>query len=193
MMIIQYYISALAFVLFAVCIAGRTAMLRRKGVKAIVFGATDKTDFFLVPPVLLIVYSVFANAFALPMWRPLSTPFWMSSAPGWIGLVLCFAAVVGIAASLVSFGDSFRVGIDEKKPDRLVTGGMFAISRNPIYVCFDAFFLGQFLVHRNILTAVFIVVFARLIHRQILREEEFLKPHYGAEYEAYCLRTRRYL
>ncbi|MDR1000048.1 MAG: hypothetical protein LBL96_04495 [Clostridiales bacterium] len=42
---IQYYISALAFVLFVACVAGRAAMLRRKGVKAIVFAATEKTDF----------------------------------------------------------------------------------------------------------------------------------------------------
>ncbi|MDR1000052.1 MAG: isoprenylcysteine carboxylmethyltransferase family protein [Clostridiales bacterium] len=190
---IQYYISALAFILFAACVAGKTAMLRRKGVKAIVFGATDKMDFLLVPPVLLVVYSVFANAFSWPIWKPLAVPFWRTVVPGWIGLILCVAAVCGIVASLISFGDSFRVGIDEKKPDKLVTGGMFAISRNPIYVCFDTFFLGQFLVHRNILTAVFVVVFALLINRQILREEEFLKPHYGAEYEEYCRRVRRYL
>jgi hypothetical protein len=46
------------------------------------------------------------------------------------------AALIGFAVTLKSFGDSFRVGIDEKKPDKLVTSGMFAISRNPIYVCF---------------------------------------------------------
>jgi protein-S-isoprenylcysteine O-methyltransferase Ste14 len=193
MAIIQYYISAALFVLFAACVAGRAAMLRRRGVKAIVFGATDKTDFLIVPIVPVIVYAVFANAFGLPMWRPLIAPFWTTTVPGFIGLALCLVAVIGIAASLISFGDSFRVGIDEKKPDKLVTDGMFAFSRNPIYVCFGAFFLGQFLVHDNILTAVAVVIFALLIHRQVLREERFLRPHYGAEYEAYCRRVRRYL
>jgi protein-S-isoprenylcysteine O-methyltransferase Ste14 len=193
MAVVQNYISAALFVLFAACVAVRAASLRRKGVKAIVFGTTDRTDFFIVPIVLLLVYAVFAAAFGWPLWRPLAAPFWASAAPGWAGLALCLAAVAGIAASLVSFGDSFRVGIDEERPDKLVTGGMFAFSRNPIYVCFDAFFFGQFLVHRSVLTAVFLVGLAALVHRQILREEKFLKSHYGGEYEAYCRGVRRYL
>lgn len=95
--------------------------------------------------------------------------------------------------TLISFGDSFRVGIDEEKPDRLVTTGMFGFSRNPIYVCFDSFFIGLFLVHKNIVILVAVIAFALLIHRQILREERFLRSHYGAEYEEYCRNVRRYL
>jgi len=88
---------------------------------------------------------------------------------------------------------AFRVGIDEKKPDKLVTSGLFALSRNPLYVCFNTFLVGQFLVHRNIVIAVAAVGFALAIHRQIWREETFLSVHYGAEYEKYCKKVRRYL
>jgi len=66
------------------------------------------------------------------MWSVLIRPFWDTNAPGWAGLVLCFIAIIGFAFTLVSFGDSFRVGIDVNKPEELVTSGMFAISRNPI-------------------------------------------------------------
>jgi hypothetical protein len=31
-----------------------------------------------------------------------------------------------------------------------------------------------------------------MIHRQILRKEKFLKAHYGADYESYCRKVRRY-
>jgi protein-S-isoprenylcysteine O-methyltransferase Ste14 len=189
----QYYISVGLFVIFAACVLVRAAMLRRKGVKAIVFGATDKTDFLLVPFVLLIAYAVLANAFGLPLWQPLITPFWINIVPGWIGVIMCAVAIVGLITTLVGFGDSFRVGIDEQRPDKLVTTGAFAISRNPIYVCFDTFFVGQFLIHRNVIIIVSVVAFGLLIHRQILREEAFLKPHYGAEYEDYCRKVRRYL
>ena len=120
-------------------------------------------------------------------------PFWETKIPGAIGIALCAIAVIGIAATLVSFGNSFRVGIDEQKPDKLVTTGMFAFSRNPIYVCFDTFFIGQFLIHRNIIIAVAIVGFALAIHRQVLREEKFLSSHYGAEYEEYRKKARQYL
>jgi protein-S-isoprenylcysteine O-methyltransferase Ste14 len=32
-----------------------------------------------------------------------------------------------------------------------------------------------------------------LFHRQVLREEDYLRSHYGAAYEDYCHRVRRYL
>jgi protein-S-isoprenylcysteine O-methyltransferase Ste14 len=70
---------------------------------------------------------------------------------------------------------------------------MFAISRNPIYVCFLLFFAGLFLIHRNIVIAVGLVLFALAIYRQVLREEKFLAAHYGAEYENYYKKAKRYL
>ena len=94
---------------------------------------------------------------------------------------------------LPHFGNSFRVGIDEQKPDKLITTGMFAYSRNPIYVYFDMYFIGQFLIHRNIIIVAASAGFALAIHRQILREERFLSSHYGSEYDEYRSKTRRYL
>jgi len=192
-MMTQYHISVVLFAAFIALVAGRAMMLRRKGIKAIVFGATDKSDFLLVPFVLVILYAICSGAFGLPIWKSLVSPFWETQIPGTVGIVLCAASVIGIAATLVSFGDSFRVGIDEHKPDKLVTTGMFAFTRNPIYVYFDAFFCGQFLIHRNIIIAAASAGFALAIHRQILREEKFLIAYYGGEYEEYCKKVRRYL
>ncbi len=189
----QYIASVILFAMFIITVLVRAALLRRKGIRAIVFGATDKTDFLLVPFVLVIVYAVLANSFSLPLWKPLVNPFWGTVITGWAGLMLGAAGVAGMIFTLISFGDSFRVGIDEVKPDRLVTTGMFRVSRNPIYVCFDLFFVGLFLVHRNIVIAIAVIGFALLIHRQILREEKFLCSYYGAEYKEYCRKVRRYL
>jgi len=171
----------------------RAAVLRRHGVRAMVFGQTDKSDFFLVPIMLVIIYSAFANAFGLPMWHFLFRPFWNTPIPGWVGIALCAASCFGFFLTLIGFGDSFRVGIDDRKPGKLVTSGMFAISRNPIYVCFLLFFSGLFFVHHNIAIAAAVVIFALAIHRQVLREEKFLAQHYDEEYEEYCKKVRRYL
>jgi protein-S-isoprenylcysteine O-methyltransferase Ste14 len=192
-MTIQYYLSVIAFALFIALVLGRSAMLRRKGIRAIVFGDTDKSDFLLVPCVLAIIYAVLAQGFRLPMWEPLIRPFWNTLIPGWVGVAICVMAVAGFALTLASFGDSFRVGIDEKKSDKLVTTGMFSFSRNPLYVCFNLFFGGLFLIHRNAIIAIAVVLFALAIHRQILREEEFLRQRYGTEYGEYCRKVRRYL
>jgi len=95
--------------------------------------------------------------------------------------------------SLVSFGKSFRVGIDPDHPDKLVTNGIFAFSRNPIYVAFGLVLLGQFLVFPNWILLVYMVAAIWLFDRQVSREEEYLRNHYGREYLEYCDRVRRYL
>ena len=192
-MSLQNILSVCAFIAFVGIVLIRAAIMRKKGIKALVFGATDKSDFILVPMVLAIAYTVLAKTFGLPMWEPLIKPFWETVIPGWVGLALCVLAIVGFALTLASFGDSFRVGIDEENPDKLVTTGMFSISRNPIYVCFLMFFTGLFLIHRNIVIITAVILFALAIHRQVLREEKFLKSHYGEEYAAYCGKVRRYL
>jgi protein-S-isoprenylcysteine O-methyltransferase Ste14 len=186
----QAFFSIFAFAGFVLLILTRAAMMRRRGIRAIVFGVSDKSDFLLVPIVLLVAYSTLANTFGgLPIARRMVQPFWASIVPGWFGVLLCTLAIVGLVLALRSFGDSFRVGIDEEKPGGLVTTGLFAISRNPIYVCF----LGLFLIHRNAILAIAVVLFWLAIHRQIRREEAFLASHYGAEYESYRRQVRRYL
>ena len=189
----QNILSIILFALFVIVVLIRAAVLRKRGIRVIVFGQTDKSDFLLVPLVLAIAYSALANTFGLPIWGVLIRPFWTSMIPGWAGLILSLISIVGFALTLASFGDSFRVGIDEEKPDKLITQGMFAISRNPIYVCFLLFFTGLFLVHRNIVIAIAIVLFALAIHRQVIREEKFLASHYGEGYEEYRTKVRRYL
>jgi protein-S-isoprenylcysteine O-methyltransferase Ste14 len=95
--------------------------------------------------------------------------------------------------SLISFGQSFRVGIDTEHPDKLITSGVFAISRNPIYVAFALILLGQFLIFPNWILLVYVAAGTWLFHRQVLREEEYLQQHYGKEYSEYRNRVRRYL
>jgi len=97
------------------------------------------------------------------------------------------------AASLVSFGRSFRVGIDVDAPDQLVTTGIFAYSRNPIYVGFFLVLVGQILVFPNWVPLVYLAAGTWLFHRQVLREEQFMRQQYGDQYAAYCQRVRRYV
>jgi protein-S-isoprenylcysteine O-methyltransferase Ste14 len=95
--------------------------------------------------------------------------------------------------SLVSFGQSFRVGIDTEHPGKLITTGVFALSRNPMYMAFALIMLGQFLIFSNWIPLVYLVAAIWLFHRQVIREEGFLKQHYGQEYVDYCNRVRRYV
>lgn len=189
----QKYFNALFLVLFIAMVLGRAAVMRRRGIKALLFGVSDKSDFLLFPVVAFFFYSVCAGAFGLPMPQPLVRPFVKNSAMSWSGTAVCAVSLVWFAFALKSFGDSFRVGIDENSPGKLVTTGMFAVSRNPVYVAFLSFFIGMLLAYFNLALVISFALFFGAIHRQIIREEKFLKGHYGKEYEDYSARVRRYL
>ena len=190
---IQGVLSVCSFALFAAMVITRIQIMKRRGIVTFVLGQNNKSDYFLVLIILFLAYSSAASALGLPIPAILLRPFWENSTPGWLGIFLCYAANIGFALSLKSFGDSLRIGIDTKKPDKLVTDGMYRFSRNPIYLCFLVFFAGLFLVHRNIVVAIAVSLFATTIHMQILREEKFLTEQYGEEYAEYRKKVRRYL
>ena len=187
----QKYLAALTIPLLVGMVWVRVVLMRSKGITAVHFGAEDKTDFLMPPLALFYFYVVFANAFHFPAVS--RQEFFQSAVVAWSGVLLCLAGLVLLFLSLVSLGESFRVGIDQEHPDKLITTGLFAFSRNPIYVAFGLVLLGQFLVFPNWIPLVYMVAAIGVIHRQVLREEEFLREHYGQEYSDYCGRVRRYL
>jgi protein-S-isoprenylcysteine O-methyltransferase Ste14 len=171
----------------------RSAMLRRHGIKAIVFGVTDKTDFFIIPVVLFFFYALLSGVFNWPFPDILTNLFWNITVVHICAIVICTACLVWVGITLKFLGRSFRVGIDKKTEEKLITNGTFSISRNPVYLAFIFFFYGIFLTYPNIISSVFLTLLILTIHRQILREEKFLKSHYGDEFEEYCNKVRRYI
>ena len=185
------YLAALTIVLLLGMVLTRALLMKWRGIKAMRFGAIDKKDFLIPPFAFFYFYIVFAAAFDLPA---VSTQvFFHSEVISWVGVVFCLAGLLLLLWSLVSFGQSFRVGIDTVRPDRLVTTGVFAFSRNPIYVAFAIVLIGQFLIFPNWTLLAYLGAATWLFHRQVLREEEYLRSHYGPEYSEYCQRVRRYL
>lgn len=187
----QGYFAVLTILLMMGMVLTRVALLKRKGIQAMNFGKTDRTDFLIPPFALFYFYTIIAAAFHLPL---VSTQeFFQSELISWIGVLFCLAGLSLLLWSLISFGRSFRVGIDVEHPDKLITSGIFAHSRNPIYVAFAMILLGQFLIFPNWILLLYILAGTWLFHRQVLREEEYLKKHYGSEYLEYSSRVRRYI
>jgi protein-S-isoprenylcysteine O-methyltransferase Ste14 len=189
--VIQGYFAAVVLILFLGMALIRVLLLRKEGIKAIHFGNIDKKDFLIPPLVIFYFYTVFAGAFG---WSAVSKQvFFQSELISWIGALLCFTALILMVWSLISFGRSFRIGIDIDKPDKLITTGAFTFSRNPIYVAFEIVLVGEFLIFPNWILLIYLFAAAWLFHRQVLREEEFLSKHYGKEYAKYAKKVRRYL
>jgi protein-S-isoprenylcysteine O-methyltransferase Ste14 len=184
------YIALATLVLLIILVLSRAFQLKRLGIKAIQFGKMDKKDFFIPPFALLLFYIVFASAFDLP---EIGAELFNNEFVGWIGVAACAIGVLLFLYALISFGKSFRVGLDEDHPGELVTTGAFAISRNPIYTAFGLILTGVFLIIPNWIILIYIFAGIWLFNRQILLEEQSLKKIYGEKYSEYCNRVRRFL
>lgn len=165
--------------------------MKRMAINAMKFGEIDKKDFLIPPFALFYFYLVFASAFNFPTVS--RQEFFRSGIASWAGVLLCLTGLLLLLLSLVSFGKSFRIGIDRDDPDELITTGIFAFSRNPIYVAFALVLLGEFFVFSNWILLIYVLAAMWLFHRQVSREEEYLRQHYGKPYLEYCERVRRYL
>lgn len=186
----QRCFAALTIVLLLGMVLTRALWMKRQGIRAFHFGRIDKKDYLIPPFAFIYFYLVFAAAFH---WPTVSRQLLFDSEiVSGVGVLLCLAGLGLFLMSLISFGRSFRVGIDTEKPDKLVTTGVFALSRNPIYLAFALVLLGQFLVFPNWLLLAYLVAGVWLFHRQVLREEEYLRRHYGEEFDSYCKQVGRY-
>ena len=96
-------------------------------------------------------------------------------------------------AAVLCMKDSWRAGIPKQDKTELVTGGVYAFSRNPAFLGFDLMYLGVALMYGNILTAAFSIFAAVMLHLQILQEEKYMLATFGSAYAAYSARVARYL
>lgn len=125
--------------------------------------------------------------------QPLNVAFLRTEPVKIAGAVLVSCGLMTFILAFLTFGKSWRIGIDRQKPGTLVTGGIFGITRNPIYLAFDLLFAGVFLLNVTWFFFIFALLAAVAVHFQILREEEFLRRQYGQDFDAYCRRTGRYV
>ena len=144
-----------------------------------------RTRNWLFPVVLLAVLLVFP-------------PRRIGDGPGiWLaagGLALIFA---GQSLRVITIGLDYikRGGKDGRIwANSLVTGGVYAHCRNPMYVGNVAISLGYFLVSGNLIAlavggAFFVVAYLAIT----LSEEAFLRGKFGAEYDAFCKRSPRFV
>lgn len=114
-------------------------------------------------------------------------------------VLIALLVLIGIAFDVLGIlvFRASRTTISPLKPERsstLVTGGVYRITRNPMYVGI-VFFLLAWAVHLSALVPLAgIVLFVFYITRfQIQPEERALERIFGEQYSAYCARVRRWL
>jgi protein-S-isoprenylcysteine O-methyltransferase Ste14 len=108
------------------------------------------------------------------------------------GGVCLAAAWLVLFQALRDFGYSYRLGVDQHNPGKLVTHGIFSYSRNPVYLGIEIFFLGQFLIFPNAFFFWMLLGAVGFMHFLIRREERQLAVLHGEAYARYAQRVPRY-
>ncbi len=105
-------------------------------------------------------------------------------------------ATIGLAWTAVAqhqMGRHWRFGIDEANCKGVVTGGVFAYVRHPIYLGCVLISVGLFFAAPTVLSLVAAVLSVILLAIQARLEEEFMLRTHGDAYRGYTERTWRLL
>ncbi|HEX2087697.1 MAG TPA: isoprenylcysteine carboxylmethyltransferase family protein, partial [Solirubrobacteraceae bacterium] len=106
-------------------------------------------------------------------------------------------AVAGIAATLyaqMAMGASWRIGVDASERTELVTGGPFAVVRNPIFAAMLPTSLGLVLLVPNAVAVIGFVALVTALELQTRAvEEPYLLATHGETYRAYAARVGRFV
>jgi len=137
----------------------------------------DKTDEILGKIMFLV--------FVIPIVYSFFLPIELSSVWFFIGLsIYLFGVIIG---SLAMY-DFYSTALD-----KLVTKGIYRISRNPMYLGMFLIFIGTGIACVSWLFLLLTMVFVILSHILVTTEERFCLKMYGKSYREYLNRTSRWI
>lgn len=162
----------------------------KKGVKTNQMAKGSKPRKVLVIEMLLKIatYSIvpvelYSIIYDIRLWKSLSV---------WFGILIAALGVMVFVIAMTTMRDSWRAGIPEKAQTKLITNGIYRLSRNPAFFGFDLLYLGILVSFFHYLLLLFTLFAIVMLHLQILQEETFLTDAFGKSYSDYKKRTGRY-
>jgi protein-S-isoprenylcysteine O-methyltransferase Ste14 len=173
---------------FLALLYGSEALQRIRGI----YKASD-------PPIGKAVF--FCCKYAIPIpWGAMAARSWgltwpWAVSPGflkWPALALWGAGFFLLFWGRLGLGSAFRVGLSRETPG-LKTGGVYRLSRNPMYLGIDATLAAAVLYTGDPIVAGAAAFIAAAHHRIIQAEEALLRGTYGDAFAGYCRRVRRYI
>ncbi|MBK6563903.1 MAG: isoprenylcysteine carboxylmethyltransferase family protein [Saprospiraceae bacterium] len=171
---------------------------KQTGINPITFGKNDNAHdyigFIMKVLIVLLFVAVLTYSMSEKMYSYLVPISYLQTQILTItGLALIHIALVWISFAQFQMSNSWRIGIDEENKTKLVTDGVFSISRNPIFLGMIISVLGLFFIVPNALTFFLTITTYIIIQIQIRLEEEFLQKQHAQDYVNYKLKTKRLL
>lgn len=143
---------------------------------------------------LFIVWAVFWLTALFPSCRSMIPLMLQENIPDsqkLIAAIFLIPADLLIVPAYLSMGLITHVGLPTER-HQLKTGGIYKISRNPMYFSFLFLNTATFLYLPSLLLLL-IMLYGMVVHHFIiLSEEKYLEREFGAQYQNYKSRVRRY-
>ena len=115
-------------------------------------------------------------------------------AVGRVGVVVAGAGIASTLAAQLRMGAEWRIGVDETEQTGLVTDGLFAVVRNPVFTAMGLTGLGLVMVVPNLVGLLGLVALVVALELQVrVVEEPYLRRRHGARYAAYEATVGRFL
>lgn len=153
-----------------------------------------------IPPVWLAGFIALTYVIGLQDWlnvRPAFTLFGIDfneNRFGWGGELFIAAGLIAMAAAVIEMGKHNTTVIPHRDADALVQSGIFAFSRNPIYLGDVLVLIGCVIFFKATVALLLVPVFVLVIlQRFILPEEDRLYAKFGDVFDDYCELTRRWI
>jgi len=175
---------------FVASMAIRTPYALKNRANVVIDARTGATDVMLLVgmfltmmllPLLQLATGVFAFAnYALPSWVIA------------VGVLLQVLYLWLFWRSHADLGRNWSAGLEVRQSHDLVTSGIYAHMRHPMYAAIWIAVLAQPLLIQNwIAGALVIPAFAAMWFIRVPNEEAMMRTTFGVAYDDYCARTRR--
>ena len=150
-----------------------------------------KKPLILYPPVYLVLFLVVQ--YGLDQRFPIQQ-LWDGDLSNMIAKILMGFVVVVFILIQIQFRKAKTTIIPYDQPQSLIDDGVFAISRNPIYVLMTLILVAAAMKLGSLSPFVCVMVFPPLIKwRFIAVEEQMLEDTFGDAFRAYKNRVRRWI
>ncbi|MBN1822213.1 MAG: isoprenylcysteine carboxylmethyltransferase family protein [Prolixibacteraceae bacterium] len=195
------YFQFISLILFLGIFIGRSVWLHKTGIRIFVIGKGKDgikalMEIVFVGVLFIWIYEILRISAGisfsiLPTF--ITIPFIGYSFIKLVGVILITLGLIIFVLALIAFNTSWRIGIDTENPGDLVTSGIFSVTRNPVFVFINLYFIGTALIYTNWFFTGLAIMAVFGIHFHILNEEKFLLKQYGNKYSEYRKKVRRYL
>ena len=129
--------------------------------------------------------NILSTFFILPIIYSFFLPIKISSIWFFIGLIIY---LIGLIIGIFAWFDFYTTAVD-----KLVTKGIYRVSRNPMYLCIVLIFTGTGIACVSWLFLLLTIIFTILSHILVRSEEHFCLNTYGQDYRDYLNRTPRWI